>query len=73
MIAAVELVQDKAAKTPFPWHEKRGMRVCMHAMSEGVWIRPLGNVVYLMPPLAISLEEIDRLCGTVTRGIERMA
>ena len=30
------------------------MRVCDYARSEGVWLRPLGNVIVIMPPLAIS-------------------
>jgi adenosylmethionine-8-amino-7-oxononanoate aminotransferase len=38
-------------------------------MTEGVWLRPLGNVVVIMPPLAISLDELDRICGAVERGI----
>jgi adenosylmethionine-8-amino-7-oxononanoate aminotransferase len=71
MIAAVELVRNKDTQEPFPWTERRGARVCRHAMTEGVWIRPLGNVVYLMPPLAISLEEIDQLCGALIRGVEQ--
>ncbi len=69
MMAAIELVSDVATKEPYPWQERRGMQVCQHAMTEGVWIRPLGNVVVIMPPLAISLEEIDRICGAVERGI----
>jgi adenosylmethionine-8-amino-7-oxononanoate aminotransferase len=73
MIAAVELAEDKATRTPYPWHERRGAAVCRHAFAEGVWIRPLGNVVYLLPPLSISLDEIDRLCGAIVRGIEKAA
>ena len=49
--------------------EQRGIRVCRHALSEGVWLRPLGNVVVIMPPLAISLEELDRICSAVERGV----
>jgi adenosylmethionine-8-amino-7-oxononanoate aminotransferase len=71
MIAAVELVADKATKTPYPWQERRGAIVCRHAMDEGVWIRPLGNVVYLLPPLSVSLDEIDRMCGAIIRGTEK--
>jgi adenosylmethionine-8-amino-7-oxononanoate aminotransferase len=70
MIAAVELVRDKATQAPFLGIERRGLRVCRHALTEGVWIRPLGNVVYLMPPLAMSLDEIDRLCAAVVRGVD---
>jgi len=69
MIAAVELVQDVETKEPYPWQQRRGMRVCDHALTEGVWIRPLGNVIVIMPPLAISLEQIDRIAQAVERGI----
>jgi adenosylmethionine-8-amino-7-oxononanoate aminotransferase len=69
MIAAVELVQDVASKEPYPWQERRGLRVCDHALTEGVWIRPLGNVVVILPPLAILLDEIDRMMGAIERGI----
>jgi adenosylmethionine-8-amino-7-oxononanoate aminotransferase len=70
MIGAVELVKDRATKEPFPWAEKRGMRVCEHAIQNGVWLRPLGNVLVLMPPLAVSLEELDRICAAVEAGIQ---
>jgi adenosylmethionine---8-amino-7-oxononanoate aminotransferase len=69
LIAGIELVRDKAAKEPYAWTEKRGMRVCDYARSEGVLLRPLGNVVVILPPLAISLEQLDRIAGAVERGI----
>jgi adenosylmethionine---8-amino-7-oxononanoate aminotransferase len=69
MIAAVELVQDAATKAAYPWQQRRGQRVCDYALSEGVWIRPLGNVVVILPPLAISLDQIDRMMGAIERGI----
>ena len=60
LMAGIELVKDRQTKEPFPWAEKRGIRVCQDAMTEGVWLRPLGNVVVIMPPLAISLAELDQ-------------
>lgn len=69
LMAGIELVKDRQTKEPFPWNEKRGIRVCQHALNEGVWLRPLGNVVVIMPPLAISLDELDQICGAVERGI----
>jgi adenosylmethionine-8-amino-7-oxononanoate aminotransferase len=69
LIAGIELVRDRQTKEPFPWPEKRGIRVCQHALSEGVWLRPLGNVIVILPPLAISMDELDRICGAVERGI----
>ena len=70
LIAGIELVRDRQTKEPYPWAEKRGIRVCQHALSEGVWLRPLGNVIVIMPPLAISIEELDRICTAVERGVE---
>lgn len=70
LIAGIELVRDKATQEPYRWEERRGIRVCQHALTEGVWLRPLGNVVVIMPPLAISLAELDRICLAVERGIE---
>lgn len=70
LIAGIELVRDRETKEPYPWAERRGQRVCDHALTEGVWLRPLGNVVVIFPPLAISLPELDRICGAVERGIE---
>lgn len=72
LIAGIELVRDRETKEPYPWTEKRGIRVCDHALTEGVWLRPLGNVVVIMPPLAITLPELDRICLAAERGIVRM-
>jgi adenosylmethionine-8-amino-7-oxononanoate aminotransferase len=69
LIAGVELVADTVKKTPYAWQERRGWRVCESALKEGVWVRPLGNVVVILPPLAISLEELDRICAAVERGL----
>jgi adenosylmethionine-8-amino-7-oxononanoate aminotransferase len=69
LIAGIELVRDKSSREPFPWPEKRGIRVCESARGEGVLLRPLGNVIVIMPPLAVSLEQLDRICAAVERGI----
>ncbi|HKD36524.1 MAG TPA: aspartate aminotransferase family protein [Pirellulales bacterium] len=70
LIGAVELVRDTATKEPYPWSEKRGIRVCDAACAEGVLLRPLGNVIVIMPPLTIALDELDRICAAVERGIK---
>lgn len=69
LIAGVELVRDRAAREPFPWAEQRGVRVCRACTQRGVWLRPLGNVVVIMPPLAISLEQIDQIGSAVREAI----
>lgn len=71
LMAGVELVQNRQTREPYAWAEKRGYRVCDSARAEGVWLRPLGNVVVIMPPLAITLDELDRICLAVERGIDQ--
>lgn len=73
MIAAVELVRDRRLQQPFPWVERRGQAVCDLALRQGVWLRPLGNVVVIMPPLAISLEQLDKICTVVYDAISRLS
>jgi adenosylmethionine-8-amino-7-oxononanoate aminotransferase len=70
LIAAVELVRNVETKEPYPWEEQRGLRVCNHARTEGVWLRPLGNVIVIMPPLAITREQLDRIADAVEMGIQ---
>lgn len=69
LMSGIELVRDKAMKEPYPWSEQRGIRACRHALAQGVWLRPLGNVVVILPPLAISLDELDRICLAAEAGI----
>jgi len=70
MILAIELVQDRALHVPYPWQERRGLRVYEYALRNEALLRPLGDVVYWMPPYVITPEEIARL-GEVTRhGID---
>jgi adenosylmethionine-8-amino-7-oxononanoate aminotransferase len=70
MIVAIEMVRDKARRTPFDWRERRGLTVYAHALSRGVLLRPVGNVVYFMPPYVITPEEIDLLVDVAREGIE---
>jgi adenosylmethionine---8-amino-7-oxononanoate aminotransferase len=69
MIVAIELVKDKAAREPYPWAERRGLAIYRHALSRGVLLRPVGNVVYFMPPYVIAPEEIDLMVDVAREGI----
>jgi adenosylmethionine-8-amino-7-oxononanoate aminotransferase len=71
MIAAVELTADKGARIPYPWQERRGLTVYRHALTQGVLLRPIGNVVYFMPPYVITPEQIDLIVDVAREGIER--
>jgi adenosylmethionine-8-amino-7-oxononanoate aminotransferase len=66
----LELTPDKRAGLPYPAHERRAWRVCRDTLARGVWLRPLADVLYVMPPLAISIEEIDVLMETLTDAID---
>ncbi|HLD68722.1 MAG TPA: adenosylmethionine--8-amino-7-oxononanoate transaminase [Pseudomonas sp.] len=70
MALAIEMVQDKASKTPYPWQERRGLKVFQHALSRGALLRPLGSVVYFLPPYVITEEQIDFLAEVASEGID---
>ncbi len=67
LMAGVELVRDKATKEPFPSSRRVGAAVCRLARERGVFLRPLGDTVVLMPPLALEDRLLDRLAD-VTYG-----
>lgn len=68
-MAGIELVKDKAAKKEYEIEEKIGIRVCADARKHGVILRPLGNVIVLMPPLSITIEQLDCLIDATYRSI----
>lgn len=70
IMVGIELVTDKKTKEPYPVKNRTGHRVIMEARKRGLIIRPLGDVVVLMPPLAISMEELDRLCDITYESIQ---
>jgi adenosylmethionine-8-amino-7-oxononanoate aminotransferase len=70
MIVAIELARDKATRDPYPWQERRGLKVYRHGLANGVLLRPVGNVVYFMPPYVITPDEIDLIIRVAREGIE---
>ncbi|HEX6834237.1 MAG TPA: adenosylmethionine--8-amino-7-oxononanoate transaminase [Rudaea sp.] len=71
MIAAVELVRDRATRTPFASAERRGLRAYLRGLERGALLRPLGDIVYFMPPYVITPGEIDFMIDVATDAIER--
>ena len=69
MIVAIELVRDKTTREPYDWRERHGLAVYRHAIERGVLLRPVGNVVYFMPPYVITPEEIDLMVDVAREGI----
>ncbi len=65
MVTAIEL-QGYDAK------ERIGLRIYEYALTEGVLLRPLGNVIYFMPPYIITYEEIDKMIAVAYEGIKKL-
>jgi len=70
MILAIELMKDVNKKVPYPREERRGLRVYRHALKQGVLLRPLGDVIYFMPPYVIKPEEIILMARVAVDGIK---
>ena len=70
MILAMEMVAQREPMVEYDWKERRGIRVYQYAMEQGVLLRPIGNVIYFMPPYVINSEEINRLASVAMAGID---
>lgn len=69
-MVGIELVADRDTKKPFAWQDKVGVRVCQKARERGVIVRPLGNVIVLMPPLSVTKEQLAELTDAVYWAID---
>jgi adenosylmethionine-8-amino-7-oxononanoate aminotransferase len=72
LMGGVELVKDKNRKEPYPFEKRIGYQVILEARKEGIMLRPLGDVIVFMPPLAVSLEELDLLFYATEKAIRRV-
>jgi adenosylmethionine---8-amino-7-oxononanoate aminotransferase len=72
-MVGIELVQDKASRRNFPPEARIGYRVILEARKRSVIIRPLGDVIVLMPPLSIGDEELASLVDVVRDCIDAVA
>ncbi len=69
LMAGIELVADKKTAAPYPLEKKASIRVCQVLRTRGILLRPLGNVIVIIPPLAINQEEIRFLCRETLAAI----
>ncbi len=65
MITAIEMID-------YPWQERKGLKVYEYGLKNGVLLRPLGNVIYFMPPYIIKTDEIDKMINTAYKGIKAL-
>jgi len=71
MIGALELVEDKSTKKPFDWQQRVGYKIYRIALEKGVLLRPLGNVIYFMPPYVVEEEDIDLMVRVAFESINK--
>jgi adenosylmethionine-8-amino-7-oxononanoate aminotransferase len=69
LMAGIELVADPVSRTPFPPSAQVGARVCRRARDLGLVIRPLGDVIVIMPALAMTPDELRFLTSTLLQAI----
>ncbi len=73
LMAGIELVRCKATKEAYPLARRVGHRVAVEARARGLLLRPLGNVIVLLPPLSVSTRELSRMVEILRVSIETVA
>lgn len=71
-MVGIELVQDKASKTLYPWEDAMGEKVCHRARELGMITRPLGHVITFMPPLIAGQEELQAMVDILIRSVREV-
>lgn len=64
-MAGIELVENKFTKEPYPFKMKMGYKICMKVREKGLILRPLGDVIVIIPPLSISLAELNKMLDII--------
>ena len=72
LMAGIELVRDKLSREQYACEERMGWKVACNARDQGVLIRPLGNVIVIMPPISISAESMERLMDVISESIKEV-
>jgi adenosylmethionine---8-amino-7-oxononanoate aminotransferase len=72
LMVGIELVKNKKTKDPYPLGAKAGHRVASIARTKGLLLRPIGNVLVLMPPLSTSVEELKKMVEILQESIDTL-
>lgn len=72
LMMGVELVADKATKQSYESALRTGFEVCRRTRKKGLWLRPLGDVVVVMPPLSTTPEEAEWVVNVLAEAIEEV-
>jgi lysine--8-amino-7-oxononanoate aminotransferase len=69
LLVGIELVADRETRRPYDWRLATGARVCRRARDLGLIIRPLGDVVTFVPPLAVEADELAEMLELLEQAI----
>ena len=72
LVAGIELLQDVPTKEPFNYQWRIGGALCSLMRNHGVFLRPLGDVLVIMPPLAIDEPTLRQLCQVVVQFLDSL-
>ena len=72
LMVGIELVRDRETGEPYPYEARMGHRTILAARKRGVILRPLGDVVILMPPLAMTDEQLERLAKATYESVREV-
>jgi len=70
LMVGIELVKDTTTGEAYAWEDAIGVNVIKDIRKRGVILRPLGNVIVLMPPLSITQAELAALLDATYKSIE---
>ncbi|MGA2443532.1 MAG: aminotransferase class III-fold pyridoxal phosphate-dependent enzyme, partial [Tepidisphaeraceae bacterium] len=72
-MVGIELVADKESKEPFDPRRREGAALCSRIRKHGVILRPLGDVIVLMPPLATEIDDLNRIVVAIAEEVAGIA
>lgn len=72
MMVSIELVRNKTTREVIPLQAQIGHRVATEARCRGLLLRPIGNVIVLMPPLSVTPRELQRMTEILRQAITRV-
>jgi adenosylmethionine-8-amino-7-oxononanoate aminotransferase len=65
-MVGIELVADKSSRSPFDPKQRIGAEVCKRLRCRGIILRPLGDVIVLMPPLAMAVKDLSAIVSALS-------
>ncbi len=69
LMSGVEIFEDASGRIPYPLASRMGHKVCMAVRKYNVILRNLGDVIVILPPLSITVSEIEQIIFAVEKAI----